>query len=402
MSKQRKSPAPLIGRAGVVLVATDILAGVLVLPVAALLREHFIPSGLPFAAPEQQFNELGRLALWVSAALSGVLWPIALRAVDPGYPSALLPMRRVLIAAVTWLLSISGTIYLLDKSLESRALVVLATMFILGISLLARQRTHGAARGADVPEAALPSLGAAAESALIRGEPVAISVERLRGALARPTIVYEGERIWIFPSALSPAERLIKRLLDVILASLLIVLLSPVMLFVTLLLLVRDGRPVIFSDARAGLFGRPFKVRKFRTMRVGADAERAALWDQRETKGPAFKIADDPRITPLGRILRKFSLDELPQLFDVVAGRMSLVGPRPAGLDELMHYEDRHRLRLTVRPGVTGLWQVRRKMDEDFEQRMSDDLEYIQRWSILLDLMIVLRTVRVVLSGRGV
>jgi lipopolysaccharide/colanic/teichoic acid biosynthesis glycosyltransferase len=81
---------------------------------------------------------------------------------------------------------------------------------------------------------------------------------------------------------------------------------------------------------------------------------------------------------------------------------MSLVGPRPAGLDELTHYEDRHRLRLTVRPGVTGLWQVRRKMDEDFEQRMSDDLEYIQRWSILLDLMIVLRTVRVVLSGRGV
>ena len=187
-----------------------------------------------------------------------------------------------------------------------------------------------------------------------------------------------------------------------VLASLLIVLLSPVMLLVTLLLLVRDGRPIIFSDARAGLFGRPFKVRKFRTMRVGADAERAALWDQRETKGPAFKIADDPRITPLGRILRKFSLDELPQLFDVVAGRMSLVGPRPAGLDELTHYEDRHRLRLTVRPGVTGLWQVRRKMDEDFEQRMSDDLEYIQRWSILLDLMIVLRTVRVVLSGRGV
>jgi lipopolysaccharide/colanic/teichoic acid biosynthesis glycosyltransferase len=81
---------------------------------------------------------------------------------------------------------------------------------------------------------------------------------------------------------------------------------------------------------------------------------------------------------------------------------MSLVGPRPAGLDELTHYEDRHRLRLTVRPGVTGLWQVRRTMDEDFEQRMSDDLEYIQRWSILLDLMIVLRTVRVVLSGRGV
>lgn len=402
MSKQTKTPAPLIGRSGVVLVASDILAGVIALPAAAFLREYVIPSGLPLAAPEQQINELGRLALWISAALSAILWPIALRAVDPGYPSALLPARRVLLAAATWLLSISGTIYLLDKSLESRALVVLATLSILAISLLARKRTQGSARGFDVPESTLPSLGAAAEAALIRGEPIAISVERLRGALARPTIVYEGERIWIYPSALSPTERLTKRLLDVVLASLLIVLLSPVMLLVTLLLLVRDGRPIIFSDARAGLFGRPFKVRKFRTMRVGADAERAALWDQRETKGPAFKIADDPRITPLGRILRKFSLDELPQLFDVVAGRMSLVGPRPAGLDELTHYEDRHRLRLTVRPGVTGLWQVRRKMDEDFEQRMSDDLEYIQHWSILLDLTIVLRTVRVVLSGRGV
>ena len=104
----------------------------------------------------------------------------------------------------------------------------------------------------------------------------------------------------------------------------------------------------------------------------------------------------------LGLILRRFSLDELPQLFDVLTGRMSLVGPRPAGLDELSRYEDRHRLRLTVRPGVTGLWQVRRRMDESFEQRMSDDLEYIQRWSILLDLWIVLRTVRVVLAGRGV
>ena len=155
MSKQAKTPAPLIGRSGVVLVASDILAGVLALPAAAFLREYVIPSGLPLAAPEQQVNELGRLALWVSAALSGVLWPIALRAVDPGYPSALLPMRRVLIAAVTWLLSVSGTIYLLDKSLESRALVVLATIFILVISLLARQRTHGAARGAD-PEGEPP------------------------------------------------------------------------------------------------------------------------------------------------------------------------------------------------------------------------------------------------------
>jgi lipopolysaccharide/colanic/teichoic acid biosynthesis glycosyltransferase len=175
-----------------------------------------------------------------------------------------------------------------------------------------------------------------------------------------------------------------------------------VLLIVALLILVRDGRPIFYTDKRAGLFGRPFNVRKFRTMRQGADAERAQLWEQSETKGPAFKIVADPRVTPLGRILRRFSLDELPQLFDVLTGRMSLVGPRPAGLDEVAQYEDRHRLRLTVRPGVTGLWQVRRRVDNDFEERISDDLEYIRRWSIVFDLEIVARTVRVVLSGRGV
>jgi lipopolysaccharide/colanic/teichoic acid biosynthesis glycosyltransferase len=137
-------------------------------------------------------------------------------------------------------------------------------------------------------------------------------------------------------------------------------------------------------------------------MRSGAEQQRAELWAQSSTEGPAFKLANDPRVTRLGRVLRRFSLDELPQLFDVVAGRMSLVGPRPAGLDELARYEDRHRLRLTVRPGVTGLWQVRRRLDDNFEQRMSDDLEYIQRWSIVFDLIIVLRTIRVVLAGRGV
>ena len=253
-----------------------------------------------------------------------------------------------------------------------------------------------------VPHAALPELSRDAEQALARGEPISISLERLQRALPRPTIILEGGRIWIYPSVLSPTERLVKRILDVVLASLLILVLSPVIVVTAAAVLIRDGRPIFYSDERAGLFGRPFRLRKFRTMRRGAEEERAALWSQSETAGPAFKVVGDPRITPLGQVLRRFSLDELPQLFDVFAGRMSLVGPRPAGLDELAQYEDRHRLRLTVRPGVTGLWQVRRRLDNSFEQRMDDDLEYIQRWSILLDLWIVLRTVRVVLAGRGV
>ena len=402
MPSSGKSPAPLIGRGGVRLVAGDALFGLLALPLSALLRDLLGAIGSPLGAPQNNFHEINHGALWAVAALSVVLWPLALRAIDPGYPSTALPLRRTLVATFIWLLAGSGAIYLLDKELASRALVLFAGVIIFVLSVALRKSSGNATEGAVAPRTELPSLGSAAEQALLRGEPIAISIERLERALPRPTIVLEGGAIWIYPSALSPSERLVKRILDVLLAGLLVVLLSPVIVLVALLLLIRDGRPIFYSDKRAGIFGRPFSVRKFRTMRQGAAAERADLWAQSDTKGPAFKMAADPRITPLGRILRRFSLDELPQLFDVLAGRMSLVGPRPAGLDELSRYEDRHRLRLTVRPGVTGLWQVRRRFDDDFEERMRDDLEYIQRWSILFDLEIVARTVRVVLSGRGV
>jgi lipopolysaccharide/colanic/teichoic acid biosynthesis glycosyltransferase len=401
MSRARGT-SPIVGRGGVHLVAADLFFGLSALPFAALIRDLLAPTGFAFAAPLGEFRELERSALWLVAALSTILWPIALRAVDPGYPSSQLPMRRILIASTIWLLAASGAIDLLDKSLASRALVVIAAGIIGAASSAMRIRAPRANTSSVAPHVALPPLGSEAEQSLARGEPISISLERLERALPRPTIILEGGRIWIFPSVLSPTERFVKRLLDVILASALILLLAPVIAVTALAVMLRDGRPILYADERAGLFGRPFKVRKFRTMRHGADAERAALWSQSETSGPAFKLAGDPRITPLGRILRRFSLDELPQLFDVLTGKMSLVGPRPAGLDELARYEDRHRLRLTVRPGVTGLWQVRRRMDESFEQRMSDDLEYIRRWSILLDLWIVLRTVRVVLAGRGV
>ena len=394
--------SPIVGRGGVQLVAADLIIGIAALPLAALVRELLQPTGILIAAPEGGFQELERPALWFVAALSALLWPAALRAFDPGYPSAQLPLRRVLLAALIWLLAASGAIYLLDKALASRALVLLAALLVAFASGAVRLRWMRDTGSNPVPHAALPELSRDAEQALARGEPISISLERLQRALPRPTIILEGGRIWIYPSVLSPTERLVKRILDVVLASLLILVLSPVIVVTAAAVLIRDGRPIFYSDERAGLFGRPFRLRKFRTMRRGAEEERAALWSQSETAGPAFKVVGDPRITPLGRVLRRFSLDELPQLFDVIAGRMSLVGPRPAGLDELAQYEDRHRLRLTVRPGVTGLWQVRRRLDNSFEQRMDDDLEYIQRWSILLDLWIVLRTVRVVLAGRGV
>jgi lipopolysaccharide/colanic/teichoic acid biosynthesis glycosyltransferase len=394
--------SPIVGRGGVQLVAADLIIGIAALPLAALVRELLQPTGIAIAAPEGGFRELERPALWFVAALSALIWPAALRAFDPGYPSAQLPLRRVLLAALIWLLAASGAIYLLDKALASRALVLLAALLVALASGAVRLRWMRDTGSNPVPHAALPELSRDAEQALARGEPISISLERLQRALPRPTIILEGGRIWIYPSVLSPTERLVKRVLDVVLASLLILVLSPVIVVTAAAVLIRDGRPIFYSDERAGLFGRPFRLRKFRTMRRGAEEERAALWSQSETAGPAFKVVGDPRITPLGQVLRRFSLDELPQLFDVLAGRMSLVGPRPAGLDELAQYQDRHRLRLTVRPGVTGLWQVRRRLDNSFEQRMDDDLEYIQRWSILLDLWIVLRTVRVVLAGRGV
>jgi lipopolysaccharide/colanic/teichoic acid biosynthesis glycosyltransferase len=374
------------------LVAADLIIGIAALPLAALVRELLQPTGIAIAAPEGGFRELERPALWFVAALSALIWPAALRAFDPGYPSAQLPLRRVLLAALIWLLAASGAIYLLDKALASRALVLLAALLVALASGAVRLRWMRDTGSNPVPHAALPELSRDAEQALARGEPISISLERLQRALPRPTIILEGGRIWIYPSVLSPTERLVKRILDVVLASLLILVLSPVIVVTAAAVLIRDGRPIFYSDERAGLFGRPFRLRKFRTMRRGAEEERAALWSQSETAGPAFKVVGDPRITPLGQVLRRFSLDELPQLFDVLAGRMSLVGPRPAGLDELAQYEDRHRLRLTVR----------RRLDNSFEQRMDDDLEYIQRWSILLDLWIVLRTVRVVLAGRGV
>ena len=393
---------PLFGRGGAQLVTFDATFGFFALPIAAIVREVLGAIDSPLGLPRKAPTEIGSLALWVTALLSALLLPLALRAVDAGYPSSDRSFKRSVAAGAIWLVTAAGSIYLIDKSLESRALILFGALLIVVLTTTSRLLL---VRGAPPDTSAtveLPLLSEQAEQALVRGEPIAISIQRLGPLLARPTVILEGGSLWIYPSALSPMDRVLKRAFDTLLALILIVLTLPIMLVVMLLVLIRDGRPVLYADERAGMFGAPFKLHKFRTMRHGAAEERAALWEESETKGPAFKMAGDPRITPLGAFLRRYSLDELPQLFDVVAGRMSLIGPRPAGLDELARYEDRHRLRLTVRPGITGLWQVRRRIDDDFEHRIADDLEYIRNWSPLLDLKIAFRTIAVVLSGRGV
>jgi len=159
--------------------------------------------------------------------------------------------------------------------------------------------------------------------------------------------------------------------------------------------------PVLFIHERGGLHGRPFRMLKFRTMREGAEAERAALLAANEMDGPVFKIAADPRVTRLGRFLRRTSMDELPQLVNVVRGDMSLVGPRPLPVVETRALAGVHRRRLSVRPGITCLWQISGRSELGFREWMALDLQYVDHWSLGLDLAILLRTLPALVSRRG-
>jgi lipopolysaccharide/colanic/teichoic acid biosynthesis glycosyltransferase len=341
-------------------------------------------------------------ALWLTAAFGGMFWPAALRTVDPVYPTFPRRPLHLLAAAALWLVACSGVLYLADKTLASRLLVVVGALLCVVASAVTSALVGAAGHAGPSVETPLPHLGDEAEESLVRGEPVVLDLSRFTESLTRPVAVLSGSSLILYPSVLAPTDRAVKRVLDVVLSTVLLVIAAIPMLLVAIAILVIDGRPILYADQRAGLYGRPFRLRKFRTMRVGAATEREALWEASSTAGPAFKLERDPRVTRLGHFLRRFSLDELPQVFDILAGRMSLVGPRPAGLDEVERYEPRHRLRLTVRPGLTGLWQVRRRLDTDFEARMADDLEYIEHWSLLLDLEIAVRTVPAVLKGGGV
>ena len=193
----------------------------------------------------------------------------------------------------------------------------------------------------------------------------------------------------------------IKRVLDVVGACILVVLLAPVMLLVAGLIKLTSRGPVIFTQRRAGLGEVPFTMYKFRTMRNGAEEDRQCLADRNETNGPVFKMAEDPRFTLLGRFLRRSSLDELPQLFNVLNGQMSLVGPRPLVLPEAEKAVGAARLRTTVKPGLTCLWQISGRSELSYEKWVLLDLFYIRRRSSLLDLLIVIQTIPAVLSGHG-
>ena len=193
----------------------------------------------------------------------------------------------------------------------------------------------------------------------------------------------------------------LKRLIDILLAAVGLVVAAPLIGLIVLYTARREGRPVMYRQRRVGLHGREFELIKFRTMVPDADLLKDELALYNEIRGRAFKMTDDPRLTPSGRWLRRTSLDELPQLWNVLRGEMSLVGPRPPLPEEVSGYDVWHRRRLSMKPGITGLWQVSARHDPDFDRWVERDLEYIDRWSLWLDVKIMARTVPAIVSSTG-
>ncbi|HZY61520.1 MAG TPA: sugar transferase [Edaphobacter sp.] len=194
---------------------------------------------------------------------------------------------------------------------------------------------------------------------------------------------------------------LLKRGLDIVLASIALVIVSPIMLAVAIAVRMDSEGPIFYGANRIGRKGRTFTCYKFRTMVQNADKLKAELEHMNERDGILFKIANDPRITKIGAVLRKYSLDELPQFYNVLRGDMSLVGPRPPMASEVEQYDLAHLRRLDVLPGITGLWQVEARQDPSFDSYISLDTAYVENWSLWLDLKILARTVHVVLNGTG-
>lgn len=197
------------------------------------------------------------------------------------------------------------------------------------------------------------------------------------------------------------AQMVVKRMFDILVSSVGLAVLSPLLLVVALLVKLTSRGPVFFKQERVGLHGHTFNMLKFRSMVQNAEALRASLEAKNEQSGPVFKIKDDPRITPVGRVIRKLSIDELPQLINVLRSEMSLVGPRPPLASEVARYEPWQRRRLSVRPGITCEWQVSGRNETSFETWMYQDMHYIDHWSLLQDLKLLLRTLPAVLSSRG-
>lgn len=201
---------------------------------------------------------------------------------------------------------------------------------------------------------------------------------------------------------LSTAGRILKRSFDVLFSSLALVVLAPILLLIAIAIRLDSRGPVLYVSERIGRNGRRFSCFKFRTMVQDAERRQQSIGHLNLRDGVLFKVANDPRVTHVGRILRKYSLDELPQFFNVLRGEMSVVGPRPPVASEVREYSLAHMRRLSVLPGITGLWQTQARHDPSFEGYVSLDLAYIENWSLGLDLKIIAQTAGILLSGTGI
>jgi len=235
------------------------------------------------------------------------------------------------------------------------------------------------------------------------GVPFALPAYSFRLERARPAVpsaVSDGYLHYV-THAPRPYQRSMKRLFDIFAATLALLVLAPLLIAVAVLIKVSSKGPIFFKQKRVGLHGRPFHMFKFRTMVVNAEALKDQLQAKNEQTGPVFKMMNDPRVTPIGRFLRKHSIDEVPQLINVLRGDMSVVGPRPPVPKEVAQYEGWQRRRLSVRPGLTCIWQVSGRNQISFKEWMLLDMRYIDHWSLSEDLNLILQTFPVVLTGRG-
>jgi exopolysaccharide biosynthesis polyprenyl glycosylphosphotransferase len=212
---------------------------------------------------------------------------------------------------------------------------------------------------------------------------------------------FENEYVVTFFREQMLLQLLLKRLLDLFVSLVMLIVLFPLMALTAILIKLTSPGPVFFVQKRVGMNKREFKLYKFRSMVANAEERKSALLHLNERDGPTFKIENDPRITPLGRFLRKTSIDELPQLFNVLTGKMSLVGPRPPLPEEVEKYEWLFRKRLSVKPGITCIWQISGRNNVSFERWMEMDHEYIENWTVWLDLQILIKTIPAVLFSRG-
>ena len=236
-----------------------------------------------------------------------------------------------------------------------------------------------------------------------RGVTVHIAPSTMEILIQRAEFV-PGQSVPLFtlrPPVFEGVDFLLKRTFDLVVSIVLLLLLSPLLLVIAIAVAISSRGPIFYASIRPGMGGKPFSCWKFRTMRSGADQLQADLESANEASGPLFKIRDDPRLTRAGRLLRRFSLDELPQLWNVVRGEMSLVGPRPLPMRDFEQLEDWHKKRYLVLPGITGLWQVSGRSELDFDDLVRLDFLYLERWSIFLDMVILLKTVPAVLTRRG-